>query len=356
MRNAHTPLLDVVDSFLVHRHDLSPATATNYRHAIHGFSEWCEQSLERPVEVGDVEPGMVEAYLAFRKTTGSAQCARVAWVALRSLARFLAERRIQHEHGESTLRLVRMPRVKDEARRALTDDEMWRLIQRAAEGETGYRDSTIVWTLLGCGLRREELANLRLGDVDLRERRLHIRAATSKSVHSRDVTIPIEALKALDGYVADHRQGDADQDDPLFTDRRGRALTGNAVRKLFERLKARTGIHDLCAHMLRHTWGDQLPPLRLRLALRPYGRGRLDDRPDGGALHQGEALRGAPPSTVTIHRGTQGGQREAAFRDAATTAEKGPRGHRHRVERSKDGTCSPDGIRTRDLLLERETP
>ncbi|MGH2376968.1 MAG: tyrosine-type recombinase/integrase [Candidatus Limnocylindria bacterium] len=254
MRDARTPLLDVVDSFLVHRHDLSPVTATNYRHAINGFTEWCRERLERPAEVGDIEPGTVEAYLALRKASGSAQCARVAWVALRSLAKFLAERRIHHEDGESTLRQVRMPRVKDTSRRALTDDEMWRLIERASEGETGKRDSTIVWTLLGCGLRREELANLRLGDVDLHERRLRIRAATSKSVHSRDVTIPIEALKALDSYLLDHRHGETDEEAPLFTDRHGRPLTGNAVRKLFERLKVRTGIRDLCAHMLRHTW------------------------------------------------------------------------------------------------------
>ncbi len=147
-----------------------------------------------------------------------------------------------------------MPRVKDDSRRALTDQEMWHLLQRAGEGETGARDSTIVWTLLGCGLRREELVNLSLGDVDLHERRLHVRAATSKSVHSRDVTIPIEALKALDGYIADYRKGETDEEAPLFTDRHGRALSGNAIRKLFERLKARTGIRDLCAHMLRHTW------------------------------------------------------------------------------------------------------
>lgn len=254
MRSVHTPLREVVDSFLVHRHDLSPTTVTNYRHAVHAFADWCERSLDRPAEIADVEPGTLETYLAFRKTSVSGQSARVAWVALRSLARFLAERHIQHENGESTLRLVRMPRVKDESRRALTDDEMWRLIDRAAEGETGHRDSTIVWILLGCGLRREELVSLRIGDVDLRERRLHIRAATSKSVHSRDVTIPIEALKALDGYIADHRLGDADDQAPLFTDRRGQALTGNAVRKLFERLKVRTGTRDLCAHMLRHTW------------------------------------------------------------------------------------------------------
>ena len=36
--------------------------------------------------------------------------------------------------------------------------------------------------------------------------------------------------------------------------RRGQAITGNAVRLLFDRLKVRTGISDLCAHMLRHTW------------------------------------------------------------------------------------------------------
>lgn len=254
MRDAHTPLLSVVDSFLVHRHDLSSATEANYRLAIRCFGEWAGRTLGRTAEIGDVEAGTVEAYLNFRKLTVSAQSARVAWVALRSLAKFLAERRLVHENGEPVLRHVRMPKVKDDSRRALADAEMWRLLDRAREGETGERDAAIVWTLLGCGLRREELVTLRLGDINLGERKLTVRATTSKSVHTREVTIPIETIKALDGYVADHRKGDSDESDALFTDRRGKPLTGNAVRKLFERLKVRTGIHDLCAHMLRHTW------------------------------------------------------------------------------------------------------
>ena len=117
MRDEHTSLLEVIDSFLVHRHDLSPATQANYRLAIRAFADWTTATIGRPAEVGDLEPGTVEAFLADRRTTGSAQCARSAWVALRSLARFLAERRIHHELGESTLRMVRMPRVKDEVRR-----------------------------------------------------------------------------------------------------------------------------------------------------------------------------------------------------------------------------------------------
>jgi site-specific recombinase XerD len=167
MRDSHAPLVGTMESFLVHRHDLSPATMANYRIAITAFASWCERVLGRPAEIGDVEPGTVEQYLSERKTTVSAQTARSAWVALRSVARFLAEQRIHHDAGQSMLRLVRMPKVKDESRRALTDDEMWHLIERSAESESGKRDSAIVWTLLGCVLRREELAGLRLGVIDL---------------------------------------------------------------------------------------------------------------------------------------------------------------------------------------------
>src|SRR2546427_12460333 len=79
-------------------------------------------------------------------------------------------------------------------------------------------------------------------------------SATSKSGEARDVTLHLEAAKELDTYVNDVREGGSDPDAPLFTDRSGQALSGNAVRKLFDRLKVSTGITDLCAHMLRHTW------------------------------------------------------------------------------------------------------
>src|SRR5947208_15782098 len=100
-----------------------------------------------PTTLRDRRPraGTVEAFLTHRRTTASAQCARSAWVALRSLTRFLADRRIHHENGESTLRLVRMPKVKDEARRALNDKERWLLIERAPDGEPAHRDAETPW-------------------------------------------------------------------------------------------------------------------------------------------------------------------------------------------------------------------
>jgi site-specific recombinase XerD len=184
----------------------------------------------------------------------SAETARVGWVALRSIAEYLAQLRIHTNNGESVLRHVRMPRVKENHRRNLNDAEMWKVIECSAEGEQGGRDHAIVLTLLGTGLRREELTSLRLSDLDAQQRLLRVRATTSKSVHARDIAMPVEVVKELDHYIFDVRLGAQEDDASIFTNRYGKALTGTAIRRLFDRLKVRTGIPDLTAHMLRHTW------------------------------------------------------------------------------------------------------
>ena len=70
MRDVHTPLIDVIDSFLTHRHDLSGRTALNYQRAITAFAHWCEQSLGRPAEVADIEPGTVDGIAYVRCCPG----------------------------------------------------------------------------------------------------------------------------------------------------------------------------------------------------------------------------------------------------------------------------------------------
>ena len=315
MRGPETPLdEEVIGSFLIHRDDLSSVTAGNYRRSIQMFIEWCERGLERPTLVGDLEPGTVGRFLQARRA-GSAESARTAWVALRSLAKGLAEMGIHHDGGDSVLRRLRQPKVKEERRRNLSDPEMYRVIERAAQGETAERDRAIVLTLLGTGIRRGELIGLRLGDVDIMERQLRVRASTSKSVRPRDIAVPIETAKELDRYIRDFRNGDSDEDAPLFTGRRGGPLTAQAVKRLFDRLKVRTGIRDLCAHMLRHTWATNFNRSGSG-SLRPSSRRRLDDAADGRPLLQGPSAGRATPSTVPLQRAARGDGPSAEKRPA----------------------------------------
>lgn len=90
MSDMTTPLKQVIESFLKHRHDLPPAA--NYRHQLDLFCGWGEGQLERAVQMADVGPGLVNAYLSYRTTAASARSAHAARTVLRSLAGFLAER------------------------------------------------------------------------------------------------------------------------------------------------------------------------------------------------------------------------------------------------------------------------
>lgn len=57
------------------------------------------------------------------------------------------------------------------------------------------RDITIFIVLLHCGLRKTELVNLRLIDINLEKRELFVRGETSKSKRSR--LIPLNSTVAL---------------------------------------------------------------------------------------------------------------------------------------------------------------
>ena len=55
------------------------------------------------------------------------------------------------------------------------------------------------------------------------------------------------------------RVGEVESDSRVVTDRRGKALRGNAVRKLFEGSRSARAFAT-CGHMLRHTWATNFHP------------------------------------------------------------------------------------------------
>ena len=65
--------------------------------------------------------------------------------------------------------------------------------------EKGQRDAALVALGYGCGLRRDELASLAVGDLDLVQRRVVVRGKGNKT---RVVPIPPGAFHALRDYLA----------------------------------------------------------------------------------------------------------------------------------------------------------
>ena len=147
--------------------------------------------------------------------------------------------------------------------------------------EKGQRDAALVALGYGCGLRRDELASLAVGDLNLLQRRVVVRGKGNKE---RVVPVPPGAFHALRDYLevrtaglSSHggpvdRDGEAGlppiyKETPLFVRARrgGRlvpdadALTGQAVYHVLRTRGSQAGVEAFSPHDLRRTYvGDLL--------------------------------------------------------------------------------------------------
>ncbi len=70
-----------------------------------------------------------------------------------------------------------------------------------SQSPRGKRDRAILALLVGCGLRRAELAGLRAEDFQIREEHCVIADLVGKGKHIRTVPIPVWAKRAVDEWM-----------------------------------------------------------------------------------------------------------------------------------------------------------
>lgn len=118
----------------------------------------------------------------------------------------------------------------------------------------GFRDWTIIVTLLDTGIRVTEMTNLRLEDVELAQRYLKI---CGKGNKERIVPIGISVQRALAKYINKYRPNPTyPLSDNLFLNRDGMPLTPNRIEAIIERYALKVKIQGVrtSPHTFRHTF------------------------------------------------------------------------------------------------------
>jgi integrase len=146
------------------------------------------------------------------------------------------------------------PAPEQSRERVLADKEL-KSIWQAAEG-LGHPYAGIVKLLILTGQRRNEIAGLRWGEIDLDVRSLHLPAQRTKNARAHDVPLSAQALAIVAGLP---RLVDADL---VFTVKR-KPVTGFSRAK--ERLDAASGVTDWTLHDIRRTVASGLQRLGVRL-------------------------------------------------------------------------------------------
>ena len=120
-----------------------------------------------------------------------------------------------------------------------------------------YRDLAIVLTMLLCGLRRQEIVNLRKEDVNFHQSCLRVRGKGKKE---RMVPLPFHLMQVFEKYLQVERPIKSSESFFVILQgvRAGQTMTVTGIRSLFRKRRRRLGIEKAKPHQFRHAFASDL--------------------------------------------------------------------------------------------------
>lgn len=204
------------------------------------FGRWLQESYAMGYEAATMRHCL--AYLVERGES-SKHAAELAWRTLRSFYGFCTEL----DGTPSPMEKVKCPKRPEPSVKGITPAEYKQLLLVCG---SDVRDKAIFALLQCTGLRRSELADLLLSDVNVEQRILIVRK--SKTDKPRAVPMSTEAATYLLRYLR-QRAKDKNASMPfLWLSRKGR-LTSDGMRLLIERRAKQAGV-KASAHMFRRSF------------------------------------------------------------------------------------------------------
>lgn len=260
---------------------LSQRTRDGYLDDLHFFAAWLQKYRGDYRGWEDVDRTAVRTFFAWMQAGGepcphqlvddatpAARCAGFAVGGVRhravGLQQFFAWW-AEEEELPNPLDRVKLPAQQPLGKsqvQVLDTDQLSALIRDAEAGRDFHsrRDAALLWLLFSTGIRRAELAGLRLGDLNLAKREATV---TGKGARTRTVRFGARAALALDRYLRARAKRDgAPQggDAPLWIghvrSRSGQGMTSSGIYQVVARRGKRLGI-PVFPHMLRHTFSHR---------------------------------------------------------------------------------------------------
>jgi site-specific recombinase XerD len=175
----------------------------------------------------------------------------MAWRALRSFYRWAAS----EGECENITERIKQPKMPVRPVKSVSEDQYRRLIVFCTNsGWYGVRDAAIFAVLWSTGLRRTELANLVLDDVNVKDGTVLVRE--SKNGTYRVAYLTTEASKHLLAWLrARARLPQATKTEALWLGRFG-PLSSDGVREMIERRAKYAGV-DVSAHDFRRALAER---------------------------------------------------------------------------------------------------
>jgi integrase/recombinase XerD len=248
-------LLDRYRQYLLVERGLTPGTVRGYVDIVRLFIE-SRVSPVGELELWELSAADVLGFVLSQTEQRSRKSAKLMVSALRSLLRYLHVQGLVARPLAGAVpsvagwRLAGLPR-------ALDPEQVRRLLESCDRSSVaGVRDFAILVMLVRLGMRRGEVAGLRLDDIEWRAGEIVVRG---KGDRAERLPLPADVGDALARYLSDGRPAG-------FTGREvfvrikapHHALTAGGVTQVVISASKRAGIGEVTAHRLRHTAATEL--------------------------------------------------------------------------------------------------
>lgn len=249
-------LLERYRVYLVGERGLAAVTARGYVDMVRAFVCSREDAADGELDLRGLTASDVLGFVLAECPRRGRSSAKLVVTALRSFLGFL--------HVEGLIARPLAPVVPSVANwrlaglpRGLEPDQVSALLGSCDRSRTvGRRDYAILTVLVRLGMRRGEVAGLRLDDVDWRAGELVV---CGKGNRAERLPLPVDVGDAIVAYLRDGRPATA-QGRSVFVRVKAphRALTPGGVTQVVVAAGRRAGLGDVTAHRLRHTAATEL--------------------------------------------------------------------------------------------------
>lgn len=230
----------------------SSATIRSYLDALRHFEAFLA-NRGMPQEVATIRREHVEAFVEDQLARLKPASAANRYRSLQQFFRWLVD---EGELRESPMARMKPPTIPETPPPVLREADVRKLL--ATTAGTNFderRDRAILMLLIDTGIRRAEIAGLRVDDIDDEH---DVLVVLGKGRRPRTVPFGQKAGKALAMYVAKARAGHLDAASPwVWLGRRGR-LTDTGIAQMLRRRAHEAGLDDVHPHLFRHTAAHEL--------------------------------------------------------------------------------------------------
>ena len=237
-----------LDSFVrsLRVQNLSKRTIQTYSESVRQFAGFLART-GMPQDVTLITREHVESFIAHLLEHWKPLTAANRYRGLQQYFKWLLE---EGEIKDSPMARMKPPRVAEQPPEVLSEDDIHRLF-KACEGGSfeGRRDTAIIRLLLDTGLRREEIAGLKLTDIDFDNDTLTV---LGKGGRIRIVPFGRKAARDLDRYLRVRAQHYAAERPELWLGKHG-PTSGSGIYQVVRDRAASVGIKAY-THLFRHSF------------------------------------------------------------------------------------------------------